>query len=91
MPALREICGRYGVRELLVFGSALGEQFREGSDIDLLVEFRPDVRIGLIRFLKLRDEIADLLGREVDLVPRNGLKPMLRDEVLGSAELLYAA
>jgi uncharacterized protein len=66
-------------------------KFRDDSDIDFLVEFRPEVRMGLFKFIKLRDELADLLGREVDLVPKDGLKPLLRDEVFGFAELVYAA
>jgi predicted nucleotidyltransferase len=91
MPAVREICERYGVQELRLFGSALGPDFGADSDLDLLVEFRPSVQFGLIELLRLRDELQDALGRAVDLVPRNGLKPSIRESVLAKTELLYAA
>ncbi|ABF40969.1 nucleotidyltransferase [Candidatus Koribacter versatilis Ellin345] len=91
MPTVRAICEKYGVRELRLFGSALGPTFRAESDVDFLVEFQPDVRMGLITFLKMRDELQDLIGRPVDLVQAGGLKATIRDEVLANNELLYAA
>jgi uncharacterized protein len=91
MPAVRAICERYGVQELRLFGSALGPNFGANSDLDLLVEFRPSVHFGLIELLRLRDELQDVLGRPVDLVPRSGLKASIRENVLANTELLYAA
>jgi predicted nucleotidyltransferase len=91
MPALGEICRRYGVKQLMIFGSATRGNLRPDSDLDFLVEFQPDVHIGLIGFLKLRDELSDLFQRPVDLVPRKGLKPLLKEEVLSTAEPVYAA
>ena len=91
MPAVRAICEKYGVKELRLFGSALGPEFRAESDVDILVEFQPAVRMGLITFLKLRDELQDSIGRPVDLVQAGGLKAGIRDEVLAKNELLYAA
>ena len=87
---IRDICRRYEVRELLLFGSALGPEFRADSDVDILVEFHPGARLGLIRFIRLKQELETLLQRKVDLVPKSGLKPMIRDSVLQHAELLYA-
>ncbi len=84
-------CRRYNVCELSLFGSALGQDFREGSDIDLLVEFEPEARIGLLTLARMQRELSDLLQRKVDLVPKDGLKPLLRKEVLATAEVLYAA
>ncbi len=91
LPAIKEICQRYGVQELLLFGSARNERFHPDSDIDLLVEFKPEAHPGIMRFLELRDELAKELDRKVDLVPKRGLKAVIRDEVLGSAEQIYAA
>jgi predicted nucleotidyltransferase len=85
------LCQRYGVRELALFGSALGADFTTESDIDLLVEFAPEVRVGFLTLSRMRRELEALLGRRVDLVPKNGLKPMLRHAVLAEAEVLYAA
>lgn len=91
MPAVRAICERYGVKELRLFGSALGSDFREDSDLDLLVEFQPSVQIGLVDLLKLREDLQDTLGKPVDLVTKKGLKPAIRENVLANTELLYAA
>ena len=88
---IAEICRRHRVRDLSVFGSVGTNRFRDDSDIDLLVEFEPGTRIGLIEFLQLQDELSALLGRPVDLVSKRGLKPIIRDAVLGDAEVLFVA
>jgi len=91
LEAIGSLCRRYHVRELAVFGSALRGDFSSDSDIDLLVEFEEDAQIGFLALSRLQRELSALLGRRVDLVPRNGLKPTIRQQVLSDAELLYAA
>ena len=59
--------------------------------MDVLVEFEPAAQIGFITLSRMRRELAELLGRPVDLVPREGLKPKIREAVLSSAEVVYAA
>jgi uncharacterized protein len=88
---LIELCGRYAVRELSLFGSAVRGEMRPDSDIDLLVEFLPEAEIDLVDYAGLMLELSALLGRKVDLVSKNGLKPLIRSSVLGEARLLYAA
>ena len=88
---LVRICVRYRVRELAVFGSAARGELRPDSDVDLLVVFDAAARIGLLTLGRLQRELASVFGRPVDLVPRDGLKPALRDEVLADARILYAA
>jgi predicted nucleotidyltransferase len=88
---IRALCEEYHVRELALFGSARTERFRPDSDIDLLVEFEPDAEIGFLEFAALQRRLAAVMGRRVDLVPKDGLKPIIRDEVLASAEVIYAA
>lgn len=90
MDALAEICKRYHVRELSLFGSVLRDDFRADSDVDVLVEFEQDAPISLFDLSDLKFEIAELLGRQVDLVEKPGLKRIVRDEVLASAEVLFA-
>ena len=87
---IRALCEEYHVRELALFGSAGTERFRPDSDIDLLVQFDPDAEIGFIEFAALQRRLSAVLGRLVDLVPKEGLKPLIRDEVLASAEVIYA-
>ena len=88
---IARICSQYPVAELSVFGSTAKGNVGPDSDIDLLVTFRPDATVGLVAFNRLRRELEDALGRRVDLVPKDGLKPVIRDEVLADAQILYAA
>lgn len=86
-----DLCQRYHVRSLALFGSVLREDFRPDSDVDVLVDFDPAAQIGFLALARMQRELADLLGRPVDLVPRQGLKPVIRDHVLASVEEIYAA
>jgi len=88
---LADLCRRYQVRELSLFGSAARGDMRPDSDIDLLVEFLPDADVSLLEHAGLMLELARLLGRKVDLVSKRGLKPLIRDSVLADARLVYAA
>ena len=89
--ALAELCRRYHVKELALFGSAARGQMRPDSDVDLLIEFAPGVRTGLVKFESLVEELELLLGHRVDLVTKRGLKPWVSPEVFRDARLLYAA
>ena len=85
------ICRKYKVLKLALFGSALTEAFDSSSDIDLLVEFDPDARVGFMTLARLQRELSELAKRRVDLVPKGGLKAQLRDTILSSAKVLYEA
>lgn len=88
---LADICRRYGVAELAVFGSAVRGDFGPDSDVDLLYSFRPGVHTGWREIHGLDRELTELLGRPVDLVPRRWLSPAMADHVLAEAQTLYAA
>jgi predicted nucleotidyltransferase len=74
-----------------VFGSAAHDSMRPDSDIDLLVDFLPDAEPGLLDHAGLMLDLSELLGRKVDLVSKNGLKPLIRDSVISESRRLYAA
>ena len=87
---LGEVCERYGVASLEVFGSlARGDDDAE-SDVDLLYVLKDGVRLGFALF-DLEDELADLFGRPVDLVARRSVNRYLREVIESDARLLYAA
>jgi predicted nucleotidyltransferase len=91
---LAPFCQRHGVARMEVFGSlARGEQ-RPGSDIDLLVTFRPDVHLGW-DFFELNKELEDILGCEVDLLTRRSVEQdrnsIRRRSILQSTREIYAA
>lgn len=88
--ALGETCRRYGVRRLAVFGSRARGAAGPDSDVDVLVEFEKDSRVGL-RFITLQDELTALLGRPVDLCTRGFLSPHFRERVVLEAVPLYEA
>lgn len=87
---LAEVCRRYGVGELAVFGSTVRGDARLESDVDLLYVLAPGARMGW-EIEHLADELSELFGRPVDLVSKRYLHPLIRDEVLADAEVLYAA
>jgi predicted nucleotidyltransferase len=64
--------------------------FRPDSDVDVRVEFGPDARVGLLAMCRMQRELADLFHHPFDLVPKDGLKPRIREAVLASTEVLYA-
>lgn len=93
-PAIADLCRRYGVARLEVFGSATGDGFDpHRSDVDFLVEFdaRPGVNL-FNAYLDLRHDLAALLGRPVDLVMPGAIdNPVVRETINASRELIYAA
>jgi predicted nucleotidyltransferase len=88
---LVRFCRTHRIQSLALFGSVLRDDFGTDSDVDVLVEFEPEAEIGFIALSRARRELARLLQRPVDLVPRDGLKPIIRDSVLATAEEVYAA
>lgn len=88
---LDDFCKRYQVQKLALFGSVLRKDFRAESDVDVLISFQPNARVGFITFSRMQRELSELLKRPVDLVPMDGLKPVIRDSVLSNIEVVYAA
>ena len=86
---IADFCRRHHIRKLAVFGSALREDFRPDSDLDVLVEFDPGHTPGLA-FFGMEQELSELLGRKVDLNTPQFLSPYFRDKVLAEAEVQYA-
>jgi predicted nucleotidyltransferase len=87
---LAELCLKYGIAELSVFGSFAGSDDRPDSDVDLLYVRVPGNDLGMAYFA-LKDDLEELFGRTVDLVPKDGLDRVIRDRVLADAQVLYAA
>ena len=83
-----EELGRFGVRSIAVFGSAARDEHSPKSDVDILVEFDPARRIGLLAFIRLRQRLEEMIGVRFDLATKKALKPQLRDRIL--REAVYA-
>lgn len=80
-----EVEDRYPVKKIGVFGSVARDEQTEESDIDLLVEFYKPV--GFVTFMRLEHFLSERLGRPVDLVTTDSLKPVIRQDVL--SEVIY--
>jgi uncharacterized protein len=86
---LVEICHRNDVSKLGVFGSVARGEATVQSDLDLLVEFSK--RKGLLAVISLERQLADALGRKVDLVTEAALSPYLRSRILRDLRVIYEA
>jgi predicted nucleotidyltransferase len=87
---LAELCQKYGIAELSVFGSVARGDARPDSDVDLLYVRVPGNDLGMSYFA-LQDDLEKLFGRPVDLVPKESLHRVIRDQILADAQVLYAA
>jgi len=89
---IAEFCKRWGITEFAVFGSALREDFRSDSDVDVLVSIDPKAHIGLFEIAEMQIELEKMFKRPVDLVEKEGLRnPYRRSEILSTAKVVYAA
>jgi len=90
---LRDFCRKWRITELAVFGSVLRDDFRPDSDVDFLAKFDPDARWSLLDHVRMQDELAEIVGRHVDLVTRraveNSRNPIRRRAILESAQVLH--
>jgi len=88
---IAEFCRANHIRRLALFGSVLRDDFGPDSDVDVLVEFEPEARVGLLRLAGIEIELGELLGRKVDLNTPGFLSDYFRDQVLAEAEVHYDA
>lgn len=93
---IADLCRKYGVEELWVFGSALRDDFRDDSDVDFLVVFQnDDAGPWMGKFMDLEEELSKLLGRKVDVADKRGVEHsenyIRRRHILNSARQVYVA
>ena len=83
----KELKEKYGIKEFGIFGSYLRGEAKEESDLDILVEFKPDAKISLLEFVELENYLSDLPGVKVDLAEKSALKPRIGKRIL--SEVVY--
>jgi uncharacterized protein len=91
LEKLAAFCREHRIRKLSLFGSVLHGTNGPHSDLDLLVEFEPDVRIGLFGFAGVEIELSEVLDAKVDLRTAEDLSHFFRQQVVDEAEALYVA
>lgn len=93
VEAVRRVCRDGGISRLELFGSALRDDFREDSDVDLLATIRPGVKCGLFEWVELKESLERIFGRSVDLVSRRAVErstnPYRRQSILAHTESIY--
>jgi len=85
---IADFCRRHHIRRLAFFGSALRDDFRPTSDVDVLVEFEAGHAPGL-SFFAMESELSEILGRKVDLNTPQFVSPYFRHQVEAEAETQY--
>ncbi len=88
---LSAFCRKHNIRRLAFFGSVLRDDFGPESDVDVLVEFDPNAKIGLIKFAGIEIELSELIGRKVDLNTEGFISKYFRNQVLSEAKEVYVA
>ncbi|MDR2755102.1 MAG: nucleotidyltransferase domain-containing protein [Planctomycetaceae bacterium] len=89
---IENICKKYHINELSIFGSSIRDDFNADSDIDILVSFNNNSNINLFDIMNLEREFAQLLKRDVDIVEKESLKnPIRKTRILATREIIYAA
>ena len=85
---IAEFCQRNNIRRLALFGSVLRDDFRPDSDVDMLVEFEPEARVGW-KIVTIEADLAEIMGRPVDLKLAGDLSRHFRQKVVNTAQVIY--
>jgi uncharacterized protein len=89
---IEAFCRKWKVKELSLFGSVLTDEFREDSDVDVLVVYAEEAAWDLWDHLHAEEELKEMFGREVDLVQKDALRnPFRRHHILHHREVIYAS
>lgn len=89
---LESLCRRWKIQQFSVIGSVLRPDFRADSDVDVVVTFQPDATWDLFDIVRLRDELALLFGRSIDLIEEHAVRnPYMLASIRQTKRVLYAA
>jgi len=95
MDEIKTFCQKWQITEFALFGSVLRDDFRQDSDIDVLVTFAPESHRSLVEWMAMQDEIEAMFGRKVDLIDRRSIERsrnyIRRKAILKSARTVYVA
>jgi predicted nucleotidyltransferase len=93
IDAIQAFCQRWQIAELAVFGSILRDDFDANSDVDFLYVLKPNTHWSLSDLIHAEEELAQLLGRKVDLVGKASIEQshnwLRKRNILSSAKVIY--
>jgi len=85
-------CRKWSIEELALFGSIVRDDYRPDSDIDVMVRFAPGATVSLLDLVRMHDELAELFGRDVDIVEYGQItNPFRRRAIERDLTVIYAA
>ncbi|MFA4890466.1 MAG: nucleotidyltransferase family protein [Candidatus Paceibacterota bacterium] len=77
------------IKRASLFGSYLRNEEKNNSDVDILVEFKPNAKIGFFEFVRIQRRLGEFIGKKVDLLTPDALSKFIREAVLNEAETIY--
>lgn len=90
---IAQFCQHWNIIEMSLFGSVLSDRFHANSDIDILIRFAPSARQGLLTLAKIKHELENSIGREVDIAVKESIENsenwIRRQEILKTAQVIY--
>lgn len=86
---LLAFCQKYHIRKLALFGSVLREDFHSQSDVDVVVKFKQEAKVGFFELIDIEMELSTLMGRKVDLNTYGFLSPRIQQRVVEQEHILY--
>ncbi|MGK7885574.1 MAG: nucleotidyltransferase family protein [Crocosphaera sp.] len=90
---INKICEKWNIRKMSLFGSILRDDFNENSDIDILIQFNPDARQGLLTLARLKHHLEDMTQRAVDIVVQESVENsenwIRKQEILNTTQVIY--
>lgn len=86
---IADFCKNNYIKKLALYGSVLGDNYRQDSDIDILVDLEPKAPVGFLEMARMEIELSEMIGRKVDLRTPRELSKYFRDKVVAEAEVLY--
>jgi predicted nucleotidyltransferase len=89
LRAHADVIKAIGATSLYLFGSTARDDASEESDLDLFVDYDKDRDFSAIELVRLKNYLSDALEMEVDVTTRDGLHPLIRDEVVAKAEQVF--
>lgn len=86
---IAKFCRKNHILTMSLFGSVLTDKFTPSSDVDFLVEFKPDHIPTLFDMVNMEEELSDIIGHHADLKTAKGISRYFRDDVLAEARMIY--
>ena len=77
-----------GISHVYLFGSVARGESDEKSDVDLFYDYDPD-RFGFLQFMRIRELAPEIVGQAVDIMPRDGIHPFIKEDVEASAVQVF--